>query len=119
MIKELRQQQYQTENVLRELQLAKVTREEKYQEEIEELQENIVKLKRMTTPEGASIEYLKNVVLSYMLSTDVASRNHMLKAIGAVLKLTKREVHRVQEHNALWWWQQGKVVSGQTPGKRK
>lgn len=29
--------------------------------------------------EGASQEYLKNVVLNYMLSTDIASRNHMLK----------------------------------------
>ena len=46
----------------------------------------------MTTTEGSNLEYLKNVVLTYMLSTDVKSRNHMLKAIGAVLKLSKNEV---------------------------
>jgi hypothetical protein len=36
----------------------------------------------MTELEGASnqMEYLKNVVLNYMLSTDLASRDHMLKA---------------------------------------
>ena len=46
----------------------------------------------MTTAEGANLEYLKNVVLNYMLSTDNLSRNHMLKAIGAVLTLNKAEV---------------------------
>ncbi len=50
------------------------------------------RLERMTTSEGANLEYLKNVVLTYMLSTDVSSKNHMLKAIGAVLKLSKAEV---------------------------
>ena len=79
-MKELRQKVYQTETTLREVQLAKVSREEKFQDQVEELQETIVRLDRMTTAEGANIEYLKNVVLNYMLSTDVASRNHMLKA---------------------------------------
>ena len=79
-LKELRQKVYQTETTLREVQLAKVSREEKFQDQVEELQETIVRLDRMTTAEGANIEYLKNVVLNYMLSTDVASRNHMLKA---------------------------------------
>ena len=50
------------------------------------------RLERMTTVEGASQEYLKNVVLNYMLSTDMGSKNHMLKAIGAVLRLTDKEV---------------------------
>ena len=52
----------------------------------------MARLERMTTSEGANLEYLKNVVLTYMLSTDVSSKNHMLKAIGAVLKLSKSEV---------------------------
>ena len=56
----------------------------------------------MTTSEGANLEYLKNVVLTYMLSTDAANRNHMLKAIGAVLRLTKAE-----------------VTNGRTPGLQK
>ena len=75
------------------------------------------RLERMTTVEGASQEYLKNVVLNYMLSTDVGSRNHMLKAIGAVLKLTSKEIKRVIEHNHAWWWNQNRV-STPTPGHK-
>ena len=84
-IKELRNQQYQAETSLRELQLNISVKEEKYQDRIEELEETVRRLERMTTVEGASQEYLKNVVLNYMLSTDIGSKNHMLKAIGAVL----------------------------------
>ncbi len=57
----------------------------------------------MTTKEGANIEYLKNVVLNYMLSSDAASRDHMLKAIGAVLTFSDAEVQRVRNYNASWW----------------
>ena len=91
-IKELRQQQYQAETSLRELQLNFSVKEERYQDRIEELEDTVRRLERMTTVEGASQEYLKNVVLNYMLSTDMGSKNHMLKAIGAVLRLTDKEV---------------------------
>jgi len=110
-IKELRSQQYQAETGLREVQLQMSTKEEKYQDRIEELEDSVRRLERMTTGEGASQEYLKNVVLNYMLSTDIGSRNHMLKAIGAVLRLTDKEVKRVTEHNQAWWWKQQKVAA--------
>ena len=42
-------------------------KEEKYQDRIEDLEDNVRRLERMTTGEGASQEYLKNVVLNYML----------------------------------------------------
>ena len=135
----MRQQQYQSEASLRELQLNISLKEEKYQDKIEDLEDNVRKLQRMTTVEGASQEYLKNVVLNYMLSTDMASKNHMLKvlssacisleykykhlqillpqAIGAVLKLTPKEVKRVIDHNAAWWWNQSKVPSS-SPGSK-
>lgn len=77
-IKELRQHQYQSENSLRELQYNISVKEERYQDRIEELEEHVRRLERMSTGE-ASQEYLKNVVLNYMLSTDMASKNHMLK----------------------------------------
>ena len=121
---------------MRELQLNISLKEEKYQDKIEDLEDNVRKLQRMTTVEGASQEYLKNVVLNYMLSTDMASKNHMLKvlsvcfsseyqhlqillpqAIGAVLKLTPKEVKRVIDHNAAWWWNQSKVPSS-SPGSK-
>jgi hypothetical protein len=79
-----------------------------FQDQIEELEESVARLERMTTLEGATnqLEYLKNVVLNYMLSKDLASRDHMLKAIGAVLRLSQAELSRVKEHNRSWWWQQ-------------
>ena len=52
-----------------------------------------------------------------MLSTDMASKNHMLKAIGAVLKLTPKEVKKVIDHNAAWWWNQNKVSTA-SPGHK-
>jgi len=116
-IKELRAHQYQAETSLREIQLNMSTKEERYQDKIEELEDTVRKLERMTTVEGASQEYLKNVVLNYMLSTDIGSKNHMLKAIGAVLRLTPKEVKRVMDHNQAWWWRQNKVASS-TPSKQ-
>eukprot|EP00092_Neocalanus_flemingeri_P033935 GFUD01036901.1.p1 GENE.GFUD01036901.1~~GFUD01036901.1.p1 ORF type:complete len:718 (+),score=219.33 GFUD01036901.1:58-2154(+) len=116
-IKELRAQKYQSETGLREIQLNMSTKEEKYQDKIEDLEENVRKLQRMTTVEGASQEYLKNVVLNYMLSTDIGSKNHMLKAIGAVLRLTPKEVKRVMDHNQAWWWKQNKVATSPTARK--
>jgi len=110
-IKDLRAQQYQAETSLREIQLNMSAKEERYQDKIEELEDTVRKLERMTTVEGASQEYLKNVVLNYMLSTDMASKNHMLKAIGAVLRLTTKEIKRVMDHNQAWWWNQTKVAS--------
>lgn len=110
-IKDLRAHQYQAETSLREIQLNMSAKEERYQDKIEDLEDTVRKLERMTTGEGASQEYLKNVVLNYMLSTDMGSKNHMLKAIGAVLRLTPKEVKRVMDHNQAWWWKQNKVAS--------
>ena len=116
-IKELRQQQYQAETSLRELQLNFSVKEERYQDRIEDLEDTVRRLERMTTGEGASQEYLKNVVLNYMLSTDMSSKNHMLKAIAAVLRLTPKEGKRVIDHNKAWWWNQSKVPSS-SPGSK-
>merc|ERR1712002_162373 len=97
------------ETGLREIQLTMSAKEEKYQDRIEELEDCVRRLERMTTVEGASQEYLKNVILNYMLSTDIGSKNHMLKAIAAVLRLTEKEVKRVVDHNQAWWWKQQKL----------
>jgi len=118
-IKELRAHQYQAETGLREIQLNMSSKEERYQDQIEELEDTVRRLERMTTGEGASQEYLKNVVLNYMLSTDMGSKNHMLKAIGVVLRLTPKEVKRVMDHNQAWWWKQNRVSTGTTPPHKK
>jgi len=92
------------------------TKEERYQDTIDGLEHTVSRLERMSTSEGANLEYLKNVVLTYMLSTDVSSKNHMLKAIGAVLKLSKSEVKRVMDQNAYnSWWSKQQQTSSSTP----
>ena len=51
------------------------------------MNESMLRLKRLATKEGANLEYLKNVTLTYMLSTDSRSKEHMLKAIGMLLMI--------------------------------
>ena len=102
-LRELRARRLDLEAALHELQGSALAKEQRYVDEIQTLQENLVRMKRMTTKEGANLEYLKNVVLTYMLSTDNKSKEHMLKAIGAVLFFSDQEVRSVQKYNASWW----------------
>jgi hypothetical protein len=53
------------------------------------------RLQRCQSREGANLEYLKNVVLSFLLSSDSSSKRHMLNAIAAVLKFSSSELERV------------------------
>ncbi|KOB65734.1 DNA double-strand break repair Rad50 ATPase, partial [Operophtera brumata] len=46
------------------------------------LLEGNYRLRRIQSREGANLEYLKNVVVSYLMSTDYAGRRHMLNAIA-------------------------------------
>ncbi len=102
-LRELRSRRLELEAALHELQGSALAKEQRYVDEIEVLRENMTRMKRMTTKEGANLEYLKNVVLTYMLSTDAKSKEHMLKAIGAVLLFSDQEVRRVHDYNASWW----------------
>ena len=60
-----------------------VEKEEHYLDEVESLRHRVHTLNRMSTKEGANTEYLKNVVMTYMLtsrSSDAASRyGHMMR----------------------------------------
>ncbi|XP_014275500.1 GRIP and coiled-coil domain-containing protein 1 isoform X2 [Halyomorpha halys] len=51
--------------------------------------------------EGANLEYLKNVVLSFLLTSDVASKSHMLNAIAAVLQFSETEKSKISQQS--WW----------------
>jgi hypothetical protein len=53
------------------------------------------RLQRCQSREGANLEYLKNVVLSFLLSNDSSSKGHMLNAIAAVLRFSSPELERV------------------------
>ncbi|KAH9627776.1 hypothetical protein HF086_002813 [Spodoptera exigua] len=55
------------------------------------IMEGQFRLRRIQSREGANLEYLKNVVMAYLMSTDNAGRKHMLNAIAAVLHFTTNE----------------------------
>lgn len=103
-IANLRKAKHQLEGGMRELQMNFLGKEEKYNDEIESLSDQISRLQRNTSREGANLEYLKNVVLSYMLSSSPSSRQHMLNAIAAVLKFSAKELDSVKLYNSTWWW---------------
>lgn len=50
------------------------------------------RLERCKTREGANLEYLKNVIISYIVSRDVDGKRHMMNAISAVLQFTPAEM---------------------------
>lgn len=55
----------------------------------------ISRLERCKTREGANLEYLKNVILSYLSSTDKDGKKHMVNAIAAVLQFTSAEMKTI------------------------
>lgn len=103
-IKDLRIKSKELESSLRDLQMSFIGKEERYSDELDSLRNRITTLQRMTTKEGENLEYLKNVVLTYMLTSAAAEREHMLKAIAAVLSFSIEELTKVRHYNASWWW---------------
>lgn len=53
------------------------------------------RLERCKTREGANLEYLKNVIISYIVSKDPDGRRHMMNAISAVLQFTPAETQAI------------------------
>lgn len=94
-ISSLRKSKHSAESSLRQALLEKVTVQEELHDKISNLEDEVDRLKRYQSREGANLEYLKNVILSYLVSTDPDSRKHMLNAIGAVLKFTPSEMKSI------------------------
>lgn len=53
------------------------------------------RLGRNKSRENANLEYLKNIVLRYLVSKDGDSKSHILNAIGAVLKFNPSEMKSI------------------------
>lgn len=66
------------------------------------------RLERCQSREGANLEYLKNVVLSYLISSDTGCKAHMLNAIAAVLKFSDQEQQRVRQTS--WYSRSGSLA---------
>ncbi|CAG9113876.1 unnamed protein product [Plutella xylostella] len=90
-ISQLRKDKHLLEGQLRDSQRESTIEKERFKEVVRTLKEEIERLHRIQSREGANLEYLKNVVMAYLRSTDYAGRKHMLNAIAAVLHFTKAE----------------------------
>ncbi|XP_030374495.1 GRIP and coiled-coil domain-containing protein 1 [Scaptodrosophila lebanonensis] len=88
----LRKSKYAAESSLRKAIQEKVTAQQEMHEQIECLEEQVDRLERCKTREGANLEYLKNVIISFIVAKDAEGKRHMLNAIGAVLQLTNAEL---------------------------
>lgn len=103
-ISTLRKSKHVLEQALRELQHSSLSKEERNQEEIQELKEKVSSFERSRSRENANLEYLKNVVYSFVLNTDPADKKHMLNAIATVLEFSSREREAAQHALSLGWW---------------
>lgn len=58
----------------------------------------IYRLDRCKSREGANLEYLKNVILNFLITKDTESKQHMMKAIGALLKFSPSELKMISNY---------------------
>ncbi|GAB0087427.1 GRIP and coiled-coil domain-containing protein 1 [Sergentomyia squamirostris] len=94
----LRKSKHSTETALRQALQDKVTTQEELHDQIQQLEEEVDRLQRCKSREGANLEYLKNVTLSFLATNDVVSKRHMLNAIGAVLKFNPVEMKSINNY---------------------
>lgn len=84
------------EATLREKQREVIYIKEKQKENVKALQAQIARLEACKSREGANLEYLKNVFINYLTTSDVSSKRHMLNAISTVLRFTVEELNKVK-----------------------
>jgi len=102
-IQGLRRAKHSLEASLREMQMAAVTAEHRFADQKVILHEELARLERNQSREGANLEYLKNVLLEFFLrSGDAASQSHMFNAIAACLHFSPKEIQRVRQQHPKW-----------------
>lgn len=97
-ITSLRKAKHLAEQTLRQALQDKAISQQTLYEKIANLEENVDRLERCKTREGANLEYLKNVFLSFLLSNDKDGRRHKVNAISAVLQFSANEMNAVNKH---------------------
>lgn len=97
-ISSLRKSRHLAEQTLRQALQDKAISQQTLYEKITNLEENVDRLERCKSREGANLEYLKNVFLSFLLSNDKDGRRHKVNAISAVLQFSKSELSAVNKH---------------------
>lgn len=91
-ISNLRKAKHSAESSLRQALQDSVKVKQEMFNRINLLEETVDRLERCKSREGENLEYLKNVVLSYLVSNDTDGKRLMLNAIGAVLKFNPSEM---------------------------
>lgn len=94
----LRKGKHMAEQTLRHALQDKAATQESLYDKIATLEEQVDRLERCKTREGANLEYLKNVFLSFLLSSDMEGRRHKVNAIGAVLQFNPSETATVNKY---------------------
>ncbi len=103
-INSLRKQKHTLELTLRDVQHTASMKEEKYQEQIDFLKEDVRKYERNKSRESANLEYLKNVVFQYMVCSDSLGKQQMLNAISTILQFSPKEKEAVTNRILKGWW---------------
>lgn len=77
----------------KERQLLHIT--DKHKEELKAVQTQVTRLEACKSREGANLEYLKNVFINYLTTSDTSSKRHILNAISTVLRFTQEELEKI------------------------
>lgn len=91
----LRKSKHLAEQTLRQALQDKAATQEDLYDKISTLEEHVDRLERCKSREGANLEYLKNVILSFLGTQDADGRRHMVNAIGAVLQFSPNELKTI------------------------
>uniref|UniRef100_A0A131YNC4 Muscle myosin heavy chain n=1 Tax=Rhipicephalus appendiculatus TaxID=34631 RepID=A0A131YNC4_RHIAP len=94
------------ESALRDLQRSLLLKEQKDAQERETLRLRLSQLEHMPGPSDSgkvNLQYLKNVVLQYLLCNEAPARKHMLNAIAVGLRFTPREAQLARQAAQAWW----------------
>lgn len=94
----LRKTKHIAEQTLRLALQDKAANQEELYDKISTLEEQVDRLERCKTREGANLEYLKNVFLSFLLSNDSDGRKHIINAISTILQFNISELSAINKH---------------------
>jgi len=96
----IRRQKNELEVALRDAEI----RAEKLMDQANVLKEEIRKLERDRSRESANLEYLKNIVLRFMMSTSYSVKQQMITAIATILEFSPKELNQVRKVQSGTWW---------------
>lgn len=96
----IRRQKNDLENALRDAEI----RGDKLMDQANVLKEEIRKLERDRSRETANLEYLKNIVLRFMMSTSYSVKQQMITAIATILEFSPKELIQVKKVQSGTWW---------------